>query len=155
VSLLVCLALAAAGRPVLPDRLGKEAQETFEGRQQVLRETERAGRLERINRVTQQRLKAKQSLIRQLIDREITLFEAAAWFRWLNENPADYQDRYRETYPGLNDEEKACRQVIGWVQVELKARGFDSRGEQEQAQLEVLLSEHIARHGRVVLPELW
>lgn len=104
--------------------------------------------------ISRQRLKAKEEVVYRTVDGELTLFEAAAWFRFLNENPSDCQEAYRETCLGKSDEEKLCRQVISWVGESLRHRGLASRAEQETRRLEQILAQHLGKSGTVKLPEL-
>jgi hypothetical protein len=64
----------------------------------------------------------RQQITSDVIDGRLSLLEAAAAFRDLNlESPA-----LVVTYPGSSEGEKACREVIAWVRVELEARTRES-----------------------------
>jgi hypothetical protein len=71
-------------------------------------------------RITAERIRAKNKVVARLLAEEINLLEAAAWFRFLNDNPPEYPCRFRQTMPGGSDGEKACRQVISWVEVKVR-----------------------------------
>src|SRR5262249_8804642 len=58
--------------------------------------------------------------IRELLAGRLTLLEAAARFRALDRAPPAFDwEVFRSAYPGDSDEERHCRKVIGWVEVEL------------------------------------
>jgi len=101
-----------------------------------------------------QRNKAKRAITLQVLDRDLTLFEAAAWFGYLNECPGECPDLYRALVPGATNEEKLCRQVILWVRIEGKSALPPGQAEQEAQNLEEMLAAHLARHGKVILPDL-
>ena len=71
-------------------------------------------------RVAELRIKAKVEIVDRLRAREMNLFEAAAWFGRLNQEPEKFVDRSWQMLPGDTDEEKLCRQVIGWTKNTLK-----------------------------------
>jgi hypothetical protein len=117
-------------------------------------QAQRSDELAQRQDVTRRRIEAKQKVIRQLVEGRLALLEAAAWFRYLNENPSDCQDGYRTAWPGHSDEEKLCRQVIGWVEVEVRERSSLSQAEEMTRRLEAELDGHLARDGAVKLPAL-
>jgi hypothetical protein len=84
---------------------------------------------------------------------ELTLREAAARFKYLNENAGTRRDYFRERYPALSAEEAACRQVITWVYVELNQTARD-RAAATVARLEAELEGHLRSEGKVELPDL-
>jgi hypothetical protein len=103
--------------------------------------------------VYRQRIEAKRRVVSQVMAGELTLFEAGAWFRFLNETPPGFTCECRHV-PGDSEEEKACRQVILWAEDELRWRGLLESAADLSARLEKQLAAHQAEHGRVVLPEL-
>jgi hypothetical protein len=59
---------------------------------------------------------AKKVVIRKLLAGRLGLREAAAHFRVLDHrHPGFYWDGFRDSYPGNSDEERHCREVIGWL----------------------------------------
>jgi hypothetical protein len=64
---------------------------------------------------------ARQQITDDVIDGHMSLLEAAAAFRELNN-----QSPLVVTYPGSSEEERACEQVIAWVRAELEGRAKDS-----------------------------
>jgi hypothetical protein len=91
------------------------------------------------SRLLQKRIDWKNSVADRLVDGELTLAEAAAWFRYLNENPPHFQTEYRSVWPGDSDGEKLCRQVIGWV----RARLYPTRPASEIEVLTIRLEEQL------------
>ncbi len=91
------------------------------------------------------RLEAKTAVTQRLLDGELTLWEAAAWFRGVNRAtgaPACVG------LPGEEDKseaERLCRQVIRWAAAEAPA-DFVRR-------LEADLDERLCRDGDVALPD--
>jgi hypothetical protein len=72
--------------------------------------------LSETHEVIEQRHRARERVVDRLLARELTLLESAAWFRYLNDNPAECRSDFRTRTPGGSDGEKACRQVIAHVQ---------------------------------------
>jgi hypothetical protein len=89
------------------------------------------------------RLEAKDNLGLEVACGRLTLVEAAARFRDLDEQPPRFSwEDFRRSHPGATEEERYCREVIKFVGRMLEARGVTdspivSRLEQElQAHLE-------------------
>jgi hypothetical protein len=115
-----------------------------------------AADLNRRSEILVARIKAKEQVARQLLAGEVNLFEAAAWFRDLNMSPPEHASPSHRTYPGRDEGEKLCRQVIRFARVELAAAKQEQTEEAEcrlEAEMEALLQAHRAKHGRVELPE--
>jgi hypothetical protein len=104
--------------------------------------------------VLPQRTRAKGRVIDQLANGRMGLFEAAAWFRWLNENPPDCLGEPIKGWPGASPEEKLCRQVISAVRIVNRRVGADSQANELAERLEMELADALARKGGVVLPSL-
>jgi hypothetical protein len=98
------------------------------------------------------RVNAKERVVVALVEGNLGLFEAAAWFRELNMWPPEHADMYWHMLPGHCDEEKLCRQVIQWARIRLEDMVTASQAQARLQALEAELAEHIARHGKVVLP---
>lgn len=105
-------------------------------------------RVEAIN----QRCHAKERLSIDVFDGRLTLFEAAALFRYLN----------RENLvlpmiagcPGNSEEELYCWQVIDYVARLQSCRGFSSADERRiSGRLKEELRRHKEQHGHIVLPD--
>jgi hypothetical protein len=67
------------------------------------------------SRLLQARIAAKNDVAWRLLRGELSLVEAAAWFRYLNDQPPVQPCDFRQQCPGSTDGEKACRHVILWV----------------------------------------
>jgi hypothetical protein len=85
-----------------------------------------AGRVTRLvegpsetSQILVRRIAAKNAVADRLVDDELTLADAAAWFRYFNETPPHCATDYRSAWPGDSDGEKLCRHVIGWVESRL------------------------------------
>jgi hypothetical protein len=109
--------------------------------------------IEHRREVSAQRLVAKCRVAERLLAGELTLFEAAAWFRFLNDNPPECRHEIAPAWRGNSEEERLCRMVIGWIK-EWRAPSGSSERAAIVEQLEKQLEEHIAQHGQVVLPQL-
>jgi hypothetical protein len=104
--------------------------------------------------VLPQRISAKSHVIEQLAAERMSLFEAAAWFRWLNENPPDCPGEPIDDWPGACPEEKLCRQVIAYVRMEKRRLGGDSLGEDLADRLEMELMQALTSQGTLKLPSV-
>jgi hypothetical protein len=108
--------------------------------------------LEERHRLIAKRLEAKDEITKDLIRGRLTLFEAAAGFRRLNEQyPLVVVDK---PLPGMTEEERLCRQVIEWVRVHLLANPRDA-SEDFVVRLEHELSRNKRQNGAVQLPAVF
>jgi hypothetical protein len=99
-----------------------------------------------------QRAKAKQRVIATLLEGNLGLFEATAWFRDLNSSPPEYPAEGWQRLPGRCDDEKVCRQVIAWARAHMLDTMPASQVMARVQEMENELHAHIARHGKVLLP---
>jgi hypothetical protein len=98
------------------------------------------------------RVRAKERLSERVADGKLGLFEAAAWFGFLNETPAGAPDAmWREGFEGGCDGEKLCRQVLCWTKAALEKKP-PRQARARINELENELETHICRHGKVDLP---
>ena len=104
-----------------------------------------------LGRVLTVRCKAKGEIIDRLRTRDLTLFEAAAWFRQVNLEPAQYVEKSWRHYEGNSEEEKLCRQVIAWAKSSLSSRMPASELELFLSGLEGQLAGWLCAEGRVEL----
>ncbi|MFO0925437.1 MAG: hypothetical protein U0736_00130 [Gemmataceae bacterium] len=109
---------------------------------------------EAFSRFTIRRIQMKTGLLDQMAGGELDLFEAAAWFRFLNSEPAEYPETSWWALPGDCDGEKLCRQVILWTRLRLEGVVSERQVKERVHQLEATLAAHKRRHGTVVLPDL-
>jgi hypothetical protein len=112
----------------------------------------RQAEIRNYNEIVRQRLQGKDKITRDLLDGRLSLFEAAARFRKLEELTSEYIGYSREPRPGETVEENLCHQVIRWVHHEAAVRTYPEPDQLAQ-RLEEELREHIQQHGRVRLPE--
>jgi hypothetical protein len=118
----------------------------------VTGERRRAEKLEALRREVRHREQERQRLLRELLAGRLSLLEAAA--RFLDLNPKIYlasffRAQLRFRYPKLPFEEAFCRHVIDHVR---EADADRRRVARAVRRLEKELAEHLARHGRVLLP---
>lgn len=107
------------------------------------------------NEIITRRIKARIRVVDQLMAGEVTLVEAAAWFRYLNDTPPDYPEPSWRLLPGPSEGEKLCRQVIGWAEAHLCSRPRSPQLEARYAALKKELADLLAaQRGKVVLPEV-
>jgi hypothetical protein len=135
------LAGASFAHPVLSAALGWQAVPT----------PKRDPEIEK-GQIIVKRVQAKERVIVALVEGNLGLFEAAAWFRELNQWPPEHADGYWRNLPGASDEEKFCRQVIHWARMRLEETVTASQAQAKLQALEAELAEHIVCHGKVVLP---
>ena len=97
------------------------------------------------------RLKAKTVVTRRLIDGELTLLDAAAWFQYLDAAIPSAGGDFVPDEEGLSDGERYCRQAIRWArgQARTMSPGQAARVERRlQAELDAFLQ----RDGGAGLP---
>jgi proteasome lid subunit RPN8/RPN11 len=104
------------------------------------------------SRVAFRRIARKTEVTDRLLAGEITLLEAAACFRHINDNPPEYRCDFRLVMPGASDGEKACRQVISWVHAHTQERHGLSQADLVADYFERVLGEILAADRGVELP---
>jgi hypothetical protein len=153
VSLLAALLAGAARlRPDWVSGLGLDGSAPPDVRRQMEAERQRAALLDRRTEVVRRRLDAKNEIVGQLVDGRLTLAEAAAWFKALNESPADCPAVPHGEFPGASEGERLCRQVMSWVRADL-SRQSASQAEAMSVRLEEELRTLLGRDGTVHLPQ--
>ena len=152
-SLSLLLAVLAGARSQYFDSLAAAWAALSDARQVSEQERQRNERLKEQAPAVGQRMTIKSRVVGQLIAGELTLREAAAWFKYVNERPAGCEANYRELFPGASAEESACRQVIAWVRAELNGAA-PSRAEATVRRLEAELQGQLECEGKVELPDL-
>jgi hypothetical protein len=101
--------------------------------------------------VADRRMEGKNQVTRDLIAGRITLPEAAARFKVLNETPADCPFNYENKAEGNSEGERLCRQVINWAVTEV-AQTSEAQAQALSQRLEAELQVHLRRDGTVWLP---
>jgi hypothetical protein len=102
--------------------------------------------------VADRRMEGKQQVTLDLIAGRLTLPEAAARFKVLNDTPADCPCRYDMVAEGKSPEERLCRQVINWAVTEV-AQTSEPEALALWERLEAELQALRHRDGGVRLPE--
>ena len=97
------------------------------------------------------RAAAREEIVARLLAGELTLFEAATRFRDLNAAAPEVTRNLQQRFPDLAPDHAVCRQVITFVEEELRRRAPE-RATAVVARLEDELAEHLRQHGRVCLP---
>ncbi len=156
---LTFIALAALGaavlglsRPGALTELGLDSCDLPEINRVLEENRQLTGVLERRNEVVVRRMHAKREVAWDLIDGRLTLIEAAARFRLLNDSPSEFPNRHLGLIEGRNDAERLCRQVIAWAHNELIVREPRRAGEFAAA-LTAQLDALLAAEGELRLPE--
>jgi hypothetical protein len=99
------------------------------------------------------RLERKDRLVRALLGGRLTLLEAAALFRALNQAaPAFYWGEYRKRHVAESDEERHCREVINCVYIHLRPKD-PAKAKEVPAGLGRELAEHLSA-GPLRLPDV-
>ena len=115
-------------------------------------EAERARERENERRRTFQRVEKRHETVDAVIAGRMSLTEAAAIFRELNQqSPAFNEGLFRRCYPGDFDEERTCRQVIAFVRSEREH--YPGVEDEVVRYLEAELRTCLMR-GKLQLPEL-
>jgi hypothetical protein len=144
---LSAFSIVAAGAMWLGPQDGTDAP----ARQEVLfvddAEHRRADELEWTKNYLLQVDAVKYQAVEDLLQRRLTLLEAAAMFRNLHEDNAGYITQLQVIYPNCSDTERYCRGVIVYVcnRLEGKAEGTD---------LTARLEGELASYLRLGLPSL-
>jgi hypothetical protein len=103
-------------------------------------------------RAVDRRIEQKDRLAGEVVAGRLTLFEAAARFRRLNDEPPA-PTPLSASFPGDSEEERLCRQVIDFARSWLRQQpGGDREADEFAARCEDELRRHKERHGAVVLP---
>jgi hypothetical protein len=146
----VAVSLAAAlQQPQLARDLGLEQWSADALQRAWFPEPPHSGELDEQDHTILKRIAIKDEVIGELLAGRITLFEAAARFRRLDEEyPIDYQNTSIQV--GMEDE-YMCNQVIKWV----RSRTAEGRGGSENLveRLEDELMRYKQLHGSIVLPK--
>jgi len=104
------------------------------------------------NQAVVRRLEGKSSVTRRLLEGELTLMEAAAWFRYIDRVTGPVDSILVPGEEGESDEERLCRQVIRWA--EAQAQQVSPQSSQAVvSRLEAQLDDRLRRDGKVELPE--
>jgi hypothetical protein len=150
---IICLGLAASlvagAMSLVPGQPGDWGLALWDPRA-ARAEAERAERLDEEREATLRRLAAKERTVEETLAGRLTLLRAAARFRDTNAGvTADYRRAWLLTTRGGSDEERYCRQVLRFVEEEVRGR---ADGAAVLARLRAQLDEARAR-GDLRLPD--
>jgi hypothetical protein len=97
-------------------------------------------------------LRSKNTAAEALSRGEMTLIDAAAFFRSQYEDPKSWHHPHRPR-PRLEDGESWCRFVIHWTETKIRQEHSASRAAAVRQRLEAELQRQLAYHGTVKLPD--
>jgi hypothetical protein len=97
-------------------------------------------------------LQAKGVVTRRLIAGELTLLEAAEWFRYLDDAMPASRTVPAPQDVGLSGDERYCREAIRWARA-AAAESSPTQGRVVVERLEAELDAHLKPNGGPVLPE--
>jgi hypothetical protein len=109
-------------------------------------------RLSRAVQETKERTAAKERIADMVAGNEITLIEAAAWFRALHRTP-DSWNNIMCPRPGEQEGKEWCCLVITYVEMKTRNEQSVSQAEFVKQRLQADLQEQLDRHGNIELPE--
>jgi len=148
-------ALLAGGAPLLPPRLladlGLDWGDLSDLPRRHAEQRARADDLRRRDGAALERGRARREVAHRLLAGELTLFEAAARFKRLNDTPDGPAVDYRRNFPAPSDGESLCRWVLHYAETELLDAGVTDPGPLES--LRGQLEERLVRDGTVELPQ--
>jgi len=149
--LITLIAGACFARPSWPSDLGVDFWSVPDLQARLEHENQWREELETMDDVVLQRIALKERVVAAVLDRRMSLLEAAAEFKVLNEDQPRYAEVLRETYPSRSDEECLCRNVISYVG--MANRLPPERLKSEVARLEAELQAAKDADGLLCLPE--
>ena len=120
-------------------------------RAKVRRDLKERDRFASVGQAIDARLGDRRAVMRELRQGRLSLVEAAAAFRDLNERPGVPPSPFRVLFPGASDEEKLCRQVISWARSE-REEETTHEAQERARRLEAELAAILKRRGAVRLP---
>jgi hypothetical protein len=134
--------------------LAREWADSLRSQQDALAEEVRRGaEMDQRGRGFARRLEEKERLVQELLAGQLTLLEAAAYFRALDQAPPEfYWEAFRAAHAGDSDEERHCNEVITFVEAAL---GETDRGKADGIceRLRAELRQHL-QQGPLCLPAL-
>ncbi len=117
------------------------------GNQMSLLESQRKSeRLTREVEDTAERIRMKETVVESLLTGDMTLLEAASWFRSLHHDARTWHHPQRPR-PEHDDAEAWCREVIEWTDCKVRFEQSPSRAEAVCQRLENELRQQRQRSG--------
>jgi hypothetical protein len=137
---------ALAARPDWATHGGLDLCDSLETRRQAERRRQELSEVEKGLGRVDERARCREQVAAAVHQRRMRLLEAAAHFRRLNAD--DEAGLYQRLYcAGDSEDERCCRQVIGWVQSQLR-RESPEEAARRTAELEQELTDYLHRDGR-------
>jgi hypothetical protein len=127
--------------------LGLDVWNTFDEDEQVRINLKRQKELDAVGERVMQRVSLKLEIVRDLVERRITLEHATEQFLALNRSAPELMTVTRRSYPAASDEESVAQQVIGFARN--NPRWESRHGKDLLPQLEKELAEITKRHNAV------
>jgi len=150
-SLLALLGLSyaaiAVARPEWASKLGLDLWNLPQLERDIENQQRVAANLASQQQAINGRAAGKSRVTRELLDERLSLVQAAAWFRHLDDNMPGTAPDY---LPGKTEGERYCREVILWAQAESRDWSTD-RAAEVTCRLETELEDHLAAHKDVVV----
>jgi hypothetical protein len=112
---------------------------------QWVEQVARGERLEGERFAVLSRNEAKQQVAGEVVAGRLSLAEAVARYRALNDESPYYRAQAARFHPAMSQEERLCREVIGYAEAAL--RGQPGRAERVLSRLERDLRDHLAGQG--------
>lgn len=152
--LLPITALLLTFSSLFADRLLEQWTITDQfGNHVALIDLQRKGeRMSRGCQTTLERARCKDIAAESLCQGEMTLVEAAAFFRFLYEDPQEWHHPHRPR-PDHEDGATWCHQVIEWTVMKVSLEQSPSQADAVRQRLERELQEQLADCGSVALPD--
>jgi len=102
--------------------------------------------------ILRRRISAKDQVVDQLLAGELSLAQAAARFKCLNEDPPHLRVPIY-LWPGKSEGEKVCRQVINWIESRYQSQGMTlSEAQAAVSPFERELKRLMDENGEIHLP---
>jgi hypothetical protein len=110
------LAGVSSARSHWPTQLGLDFWNVPSLKERMVHDRQIADQLASQDKQVMRRIAVKETIINDLVAGRIGLLEAAADFRALNAGRPAYTLVIRSFYPDMTDDERVCRNVIGYVE---------------------------------------
>ena len=146
------LAVLAGALALFPDpaaRLGLDFWALPDFAAELQRDAAYAEELDRANEEEVRRVFAKQEAVLGVLEGRLTLWQAAARFRVLDDAPPRFTPRKFPGHSPMTPEERCCREVIAWAEGEEARRPGGGEGVAGRLAAEL---EEALRHGPLSLP---
>ena len=102
--------------------------------------------------ISRERSRARGQVVDRLLEGKLTLLQAAAWFRYFDDHPAEFPGDFRRRFAGKGDGEKACRHLLVWVAGRFRSGGMNSQQALQFRRLEDELNALCAKDEAFELP---